>query len=566
LTNGKEKIAQTYLKDAYYGYARWGAKAKVQDLEARYPQFFARVVSRKTPGSLTPDETIVLGSSKTTTSTMIEDSRVLDLATVMKASLALAEEIVLDKLLSKFMKVILENAGAQKGFLIMEKSGKLVIEAAGAIDVEQVMVLQSTPVKNNPNIPAAIINYVERTQQNLVINEAARESIFATDPYITANQPKSILCSPIVKQGKLLGILYLENNQCAGAFTSDRIELLNILTSQAAISLENARLYNNLETANSQLEVARLQLEDYSHTLEAKVEERTQELQEKNRQLEQTLLELRTAQKQIVAQEKLASLGALTAGIAHEIRNPLNFVTSLAALSEGLMAELCNVLNSQVERRDRASTDAIHEILTYLKRNVDEIHQQGQRANSIIHSMLLHVRSNKSQRQTTDFNAVVTQSVQLAYHSQRNRDNEINLTLQINCDDAIGQLELFPSDFSRAIINIVDNACYAAIAKHKQSDASFTPIVSVTTKNHDTVVEIRIWDNGTGIAPEIREKIFHPFFTTKPTGQGTGLGLSLTHDIIIGQHQGKLEVQSEPGVYTEFFITLPKNLGISHGQ
>jgi predicted ATPase/signal transduction histidine kinase/tRNA A-37 threonylcarbamoyl transferase component Bud32 len=565
-TNGKEKIAQTYLRDAYYGYARWGANAKVQDLEARYPQFLTKVVLRTAPGSLTPDETIVLGSSKTTTSTMIEDSRVLDLATVMKASLALAEEIVLDKLLSKFMKVILENAGAQKGFLIMEKSGKLVIEAAGAIDVEQVMVLQSIPVKNNPNIPSAIINYVERTQQNLVVNEAAINSIFATDSYIVTNQPKSILCFPIVKQGKLLGILYLENNQCVGAFTSNRIELLNILTSQAAISLENARLYNNLETANLQLEVARVQLEEYSHTLEAKVEERTQELQEKNRQLEQTLLELRTAQKQIVAQEKLASLGTLTAGIAHEIRNPLNFVTSLAALSEGLTAELCNLLNSQIERREGASTDAIQEILTYLKRNVGEIHQQGQRANGIIQSMLLHVRSNRSQRQTTDFNALVTQAVQLAYHSQRNRDSEINLTLRLNCDDAIGQLELFPSDFSRAIINIVDNACYAAMAKHKQSDGSFTPLVSVTTKNQNAVAEIRICDNGTGIAPEIREKIFHPFFTTKPTGQGTGLGLSLTHDIIVGQHQGTLEVQSEPGVYTEFFITLPKNLIISNGK
>jgi signal transduction histidine kinase len=351
-----------------------------------------------------------------------------------------------------------------------------------------------------------------------------------------------------------------------GAFTSNRIELLNILTSQAAISLENARLYNNLETANLQLEVARVQLEEYSHTLEAKVEERTQELQEKNRQLEQTLLELRTAQKQIVAQEKLASLGTLTAGIAHEIRNPLNFVTSLAALSEGLTAELCNLLNSQIERREGASTDAIQEILTYLKRNVGEIHQQGQRANGIIQSMLLHVRSNRSQRQTTDFNALVTQAVQLAYHSQRNRDSEINLTLRLNCDDAIGQLELFPSDFSRAIINIVDNACYAAMAKHKQSDGSFTPLVSVTTKNQNAVAEIRICDNGTGIAPEIREKIFHPFFTTKPTGQGTGLGLSLTHDIIVGQHQGTLEVQSEPGVYTEFFITLPKNLIISNGK
>jgi len=558
LANGREKVAQIYLRDAYYGYTRWEAKAKVRDLEERYPQFLTKIVSGETSGSLTAKETISIGSTKTTTSTMIEDSRVLDFATVMKASLALSEEIVLEKLLSKLMKVILENAGAQKGFIIMEKSGRLVIEAAGAIDSEEVMVLHSIPVENNRNIPVAIINYVKRTQKNLVLNEAARESIFAADSYIATSQPKSILCLPIVNRGKLIGILYLENNQCTGAFTSDRLEVLNILTSQAAISLENARLYNNLETANSQLEVARQQLEEYSHTLEAKVEERTHQLQEKNRQLEQTLLDLRTAQKQIVAQEKLASLGTLTAGIAHEIRNPLNFVTSLATLSEGLTAELSNAIESQ-NREGVSSTEAIREVLTYLKRNVCEINQQGQRANSIIQSMLLHVRSNRSQRQTTNLNTLVTQSAQLAYHSQRAEDSSFHLTLDINCDDSIGPLELCSSDFSRAIINIVHNACYAAVTKHKESGWAFTPTVSVTTNNRDAVVEIRIRDNGTGIVPEIREKIFNPFFTTKPSGQGTGLGLSLTHDIIVGQHRGTLEVQSEPGVYTEFLITLPKN-------
>jgi predicted ATPase/signal transduction histidine kinase len=563
LANGKEKIAQPYLTDAYYGYARWGAKAKVRDLEARYPQLIAKTTSREASGFRIPEET--LSSTKTTTSTMIEDSRVLDLATVMKASLALSEEIVFDKLLSKLMKVIIEHAGAQKGFLIVEKSGRLLIEAARAIESEEVMVLHSIPVENNHNIPAAIINYVERTQETLVLNDAAKESIFATDSYIVTNKPKSVLCSPIINQGKRIGILYLENNQCTGAFTSDRLEVLNILTSQAAISLENARLYSNLETANSQLEEARQQLEEYSHTLEAKVEERTQELQEKNRQLEQTLVELRTAQKQIVAQEKLASLGALTAGIAHEIRNPLNFVTSLATLSEGLTAELSNALESQAEHREGASQDAIGDILTFLKRNVCEINQQGQRANSIIQSMLMHAHSNRSHSQITDLNALVTQAAQLAYHSQRAKDSSFHLTLNINCDDSIGQLELFHSDFSRAIINIVDNACYATLTKHKQSSSSFTPTVSVTTKNRDVVVEICIQDNGTGITPEIRDKIFNPFFTTKPTGQGTGLGLSLTHDIIVGQHRGTLDVKSEPGAYTEILITLPKNLEMGNG-
>ena len=311
--------------------------------------------------------------------------------------------------------------------------------------------------------------------------------------------------------------------------------------------------------------MARQQLEEYSHTLEAKVEERTQELQEKNRQLEQTLRELRTAQKQIVAQEKLASLGALTAGIAHEIRNPLNFVTSLATLSEGLTAELSSALESQAEHQEETSPDAIRDILTYLKRNVCEINQQGQRANNIIQSMLMHARSNRSQSQTTDLNALVTQAAQLAYHSQRAKDSSFHLTLNIYCDDSIGQIELFSSDFSRAIINLVDNACYAAVTKHKHNSSCFTPTVSVTTKNRDVVIEIRIQDNGTGIAPEIRDKIFNPFFTTKPTGQGTGLGLSLTHDIIVGQHRGTLDVKSEPGAYTEILITLPKNLGMGNG-
>lgn len=286
---------------------------------------------------------------------------------------------------------------------------------------------------------------------------------------------------------------------------------------------------------------------------------RTQELQEKNKQLRKILDELKAAQKQIIAQEKLASLGALTAGVAHEICNPLNFVTSLATLSEDLANELVEEIERQSQHLEEESVEAISEILNYLKRNVLEINQQGQRANSIIGSMLMHARTDGSPRERTNLNALVSQSVQLTYHSIRAKDNTFNVTFETNYDESIEEVEVAFSDLNRAFINIIDNACYAVQIKQKKIGSSFVPSISITTKNQDTVVEICVRDNGIGISPEIQNKIFHPFFTTKPPGQGTGLGLSLTHDIIVGQHRGHLEVQSQPEIYTEFMITLPKN-------
>jgi serine phosphatase RsbU (regulator of sigma subunit)/tetratricopeptide (TPR) repeat protein len=232
LARGQNRIARHYLQDAHYAYQQWGAVAKVKDLEERYPQFLAPASSATKSATIS---TTGSGSGET-----------LDLATVVKASQAIAGEIVLDKLLAKLINLVLENAGAQKGFLILSDSGNLTIEAAGSAD-NPAEVLQSIPALTAGLLPEAIINYVARTQENVVLNDASSEGIFTTDAYITANQPKSVLCAPILNQGKLTGILYLENNITIGAFTPDRLEVVRILSAQAAISIENALLYRTLE-------------------------------------------------------------------------------------------------------------------------------------------------------------------------------------------------------------------------------------------------------------------------------------------------------------------------------
>ncbi|MCL1472182.1 AAA family ATPase [Argonema antarcticum A004/B2] len=547
LAKGKKEFAQLYMTKAHYSYQLWGARRKVEDLEEKYPQLLVKTQTISgVKDSLTHKNKLQSTISSLTSS---NSGEALDLATVMKASQAISGEIVLEALLNKLMKMVIENAGAQRSFLILNREGKLLIEA------DEVAVRQSVPVEDSEQLPLSMINYVARTHENVVLNDAANEPTFATDSYIQLHQPKSVLCAPIINQGKLIGILYLENNLTTSAFTSDRIEVLSILCSQAAISIENALLYNNLEEANEQLE-------EYSHTLELKVEERTQELKDKNDQLEQTLQQLKAAQKQIIAQEKLASLGSLTAGIAHEISNPLNFVNNFAAVSVDLTQELLEEVENQSEHLESEAVDYIKDVINDLKENVAEINRQGQRAESIVRNMLMHARSESGQRQRADINTIVAEAVQLVYHGKRAKDDSFNIDLEANYDNSIGQVEVVPQDISRAFINIINNACYAVADKKKETGEGFIPTLAVKTLNRSDGVEIHIRDNGKGISQQIQDKIFQPFFTTKPTGEGTGLGLSLTHDIIVGQHQGQIQVESEPGLFAEFIIFLPKTMPI----
>ncbi len=523
---GKEKVASGYMQEAYYCYAHWGAKAKVSNLESNYSQLLAPILNQ--PQSVSSSEESILESTSNYEKSSSTISLALDFAALLKASQSLSKEIELDKLLAALLKLIIENAGANKCVLMLNKAGQLQVEAVMVLG-QSPHVMKLVPVEASRNIARNLINTVKRTLKSTVIMDATVHPSLSNDSYVQQHQPKSLLCTPLLYQGKLLGIVYLENNLVVGAFTANRVEVVNLLCTQAAISIENAQLYQ--------------QLEAYSHTLEEKVEARTKQL--------------KVAQRQIISQEKLASLGALTAGVAHELRNPLNFVNNYAEGSAELSVDLLEAIEEQSAVINPEDLEYLKEIVVDLKDNAAAIQQHGRRAASIILNMMQHSRSDDSVYQKTNLNKLLEEARQLAYHSKRSIDNHFNITFATHYDESIGEVEVFSSSLNRAFINLIDNACYAAWMKYQEQGEPFIPKLSLTTRKLTEQVEIRIRDNGIGISQEIVEKIFNPFFTTKPTGEGTGLGLSLTHEIIVGQHRGSLQVETELSSFTEFILTLP---------
>ncbi|MEG5036860.1 ATP-binding protein [Microcoleus sp. AT3-D2] len=308
-------------------------------------------------------------------------------------------------------------------------------------------------------------------------------------------------------------------------------------------------------------------LQKANEELEIKVEERTSELTHTVEQLQNEIEQrqrieenLRAMQNQIIVQEKLASLGSLTAGIAHEIRNPLNFVNNFSEVSAELTEELFEELGNQGQRLEPETNEYIAEILTDLKENLKKINQHGQRADKIVGNMLLHSRGQSGHWEATDINSLLTEYINLAYHGIRAKEDAFNITIKTDYDNNIGEVAVVPQDIGRVFLNIISNACYALYKQKQEIGEGFSPLLDVKTRNLDDRIEIHIRDNGPGIKPEILDKIFNPFFTTKPAGEGTGLGLSISHDIIIQQHRGELKVETEVGNYTEFIITLPQKI------
>jgi GAF domain-containing protein len=335
---------------------------------------------------------------------------------------------------------------------------------------------------------------------------------------------RTIIAVPMLREGVPIGVLSLTRIK-RQPFTQKQIELVTTFTDQAAIAIENVRLFEQ-------------------------VEQRTQELAA-------SLDDLRAAQDRLVQTEKLASLGQLTAGIAHEIKNPLNFVTNFSTLSVELIDELGEALrNTNIP--DAAKTD-ISELTNLLRANLDKISQHGKRADAIVKNMLLHSREGSRERRLVDLNALVEESLNLAYHGARAEKREFDITLKRAFDPAAGEIELFPQEITRVLLNLISNGVYAAMKRKAEMVLDgYQPTLAAETSDLGNKVEIRIRDNGGGILPEVKEKIFNPFFTTKPPGEGTGLGLSLSYDIIVKQHSGSIEVDTRPGEFTEFKVTLPR--------
>lgn len=300
------------------------------------------------------------------------------------------------------------------------------------------------------------------------------------------------------------------------------------------------------------------QLEESNRTLEARVAARTRELQDKNVELEKTLIKLQEMQQQIIMQEKMASLGSLTAGIAHEIKNPLNFVNNFAELSTELTRDLRDDLEKYRDGFAPEVFENLDELLQDLELNTQKIREHGKRADSIVHNMLLHSRGTADQREPTDLNALVAESINLAYHGLRAKDASFNVTIETDYDPSVGKLSIVPQNMSRVFLNVINNACYAAHIKRQELGEDFIPTLSVRTRNLGDHLAVYVRDNGDGIPVEAQDKVFQPFFTTKPTGVGTGLGLSLIYDIVTQEHHGELCFNTEVGHYTEFVITLPR--------
>jgi len=289
--------------------------------------------------------------------------------------------------------------------------------------------------------------------------------------------------------------------------------------------------------------------------LELQVAERTAEITKQKEALEVTLEELKATQSQLIQSEKMASLGELTAGIAHEIQNPLNFVNNFSEVS----SELLDEMNAEMEKGD---LDEAIAIAKDIKQNLEKITFHGKRADAIVKGMLQHSRSSTGQKEPTDINKLADEYFRLAYHGLRAKDKSFNATLKTDYDPTIGNVQLITQDIGRVVLNLITNAFYATADKKKAaqlsgSAAPYEPTVTVTTKKLPDAVQIKVSDNGNGIPPTIVSKIFQPFFTTKPTGQGTGLGLSMSYDIVTKGHGGTLEVQTSEGKGATFIITLP---------
>ena len=342
-----------------------------------------------------------------------------------------------------------------------------------------------------------------------------------------------MLAVPLLRDDKVVGGLVIRR-RTIGGFAPTIPTLLQTFAGQAVLAIENARLFQELAA-------------------------RGEEARRAHAAAEAALADLRRAQDRLIQAEKMASLGQLTAGIAHEIKNPLNFVNNFAGLSAELLDELKEAAAPALAGLDDARRGDIDEIVAMLTGNLDKIAEHGRRADGIVKSMLEDSRGSSGERREVDLNNLVEEALNLAYHGARAQDQSFNITLEHDFAQGIMPIELAPQDVTRVLLNLIGNGFYAATKRGKdESDPKFKPTLRVATRDLGDAVEIRVRDNGTGIPPEIRDKLFQPFFTTKSTGEGTGLGLSISWDIVVQQHGGTITVDSRVGEFTEFAIRLPR--------
>ncbi|MHC5858777.1 GAF domain-containing sensor histidine kinase, partial [Nostoc sp.] len=480
------------------------------------------------------NETVFALGTVTSTSSSSSVSDSLDLAAILKASQAISGEIELEKLLSSLLRIVIENAGADKCVFMLLRDERLLIKGS-IIEGAEPVVLQRLPIEDSQDIPHKLIYKVKHNNQTVVLMDAIADPNLANDPYIMRQQPKSILCSPILHQGKLLGILYLENNLATGAFTSDRVELLNLLCAQAAISLENARLYQR-------------SLEDAQ-------------------QLEAALQELQGAQLQIVQSEKMSALGNLVAGVAHEMNNPLGFIAASLKLAKPTFADFIKHLKLYEQRFPTPGDEIIEHAqeidldytLEDLPKMIDSMSMACDRLKNISTSLRTFSRADKDYKVPFNIHDGIDSTILILKHRLKGNEQRPPIEVVTNYGN-LPQIECFPGQLNQVFMNILANAIDAL--EESNYGRSFEEVkanpnyITITTSVENSLVRIAIADNGKGMSEEVKSKVFDHLFTTKAVGKGTGLGLAIARQIVEETHGGKLSFNSILGQGTEFFIEI----------
>ncbi|MBN3894880.1 MAG: AAA family ATPase, partial [Nostoc sp. NOS(2021)] len=533
---GKEKIAQVYIQEAYYCYARWGAKAKVTDLEKRYPQLLEFLLKQQKLNlnlNLNPLETIGFGgtfsSSYTNTTGGTNISDVLDFTSALKAAQAISSSLELDTLIASLTRIILENSGAIKAVLLLPQENIWQVRAITFIDHEEIQTsLSPESLDNCQDIPVKIIHYVKNTQQTVVIDNCKTDIPGLIGEYMLSHQPKSVFCTPIINQGHLVGILYLENQMIQGVFNSDRLSIINLLSSQAAVSLENAQLYQ---------------------------------------QAGQALQDLQQAQLQIVQSEKMSALGNLVAGVAHEMNNPLGFISAslqqakptLTDIVEHLKLYQSSLPNPGDEIKDHAEKIDLDYSLEDLPKIIDSMVMACDRLENISTSLRTFSRADKDYKVPFNIHEGIDSTILILKHRLKANEQRPAIEVVTNYGN-FPQVECFPGQLNQVFMNLIANAIDAL--DESNQGRSFQEIkanpnfITITTSVADNLVKIAIADNGQGMNESVKQKIFDHLFTTKAVGKGTGLGLAIARQIVEETHGGKLSFNSVLSEGTEFVIEM----------
>ncbi|BAY78129.1 multi-sensor signal transduction histidine kinase [Nostoc linckia NIES-25] len=666
---GKAKVAAGYMQEAYYCYAKWGAKAKVADLEKRYPQLLAPIL-QQTRSSLSINETIIPLGTVTSTNGATSSSSVsntLDLEAILKASHTISSEIELEKLLASLLRIVIENAGADKCVLMLlrddslrDTKGERLLIKGSITQGTQPVVLQRIPVEDSQDIPHKLIYKVKHSNQTIVLVDATADPLLANDPYIVRQQPKSILCSPILHQGKLMGILYLENNLVRGAFTSERVELLNLLCAQAAISLENARLYEQAQQMLAELSASKARFQqladnlpgiiyqlrlapdgsvsipyvspgcaalyevppedflagithfrmlehpndrstltqafiDSAETLTAFEQEWriittsgtvkwVQAASRPERQADGSIvwdgvmidisdrkvaeLALQQAQLQIIQSEKMSALGNLVAGVAHEMNNPLGFISASIKQAKPIFADIFEHLklyqetfpNKSEEIEDHAQEIDLEYSLEDLPKMLNSMTLACDRLKNISTSLRTFSRADRDYKVPFNIHEGIESTILILKHRLKANEQRPAIEIVTNYGN-LPQIECFPGQLNQVFMNILANAIDALEESNLErsiADIQANPNrITITTHLADDFVKMKIADNAKGMSEDIKQKIFDNLFTTKGVGKGTGLGLAIAKSIVEETHGGKLSCKSVLGEGTEFLIQIP---------